>query len=271
MRLMAVVILAMSGTHYALAETGIRGVNNHIGIGLGAQHIDYVEEDHYGLTSNGVLDSEKGSQAAIQVDYALQRNGLGMDNLYFRVSQVYARGTSRYDGYLQDRYTGTLTPYSSDTEVSSNDLQLKLGKGFTPDASVQLTPYVAYSYRRWDRDSSHNQYGYLEVYSHNALAAGVLAQLAISPKLTGSLDASIGKTFLARMVVEHQDEFKLRSRPIYTFGLGLDYALTRSWHAFGNYQYTQFRYGESDIVHGFLEPNSRTKLSQLFFGASYGF
>ena len=261
-------VLSFSLVH---AETGIKAVNNQIGLSIGAQHIDYVEEDTYGATSSGTLDSEKGWQPGIKLHYGLQGDKLGVKDLYFKASYAYAKGKSHYDGYLQNLTTGALTPYASDTHVSSTDAQLKLGKGYAVGLKTQLTPYVAYNYREWERDSSRDPYGYLEMYTHDALSVGLLAQYAFTSKLVLSADASIGKMFNAQMVVEHYYKFDLDKRLLYTFDIGLDYAITDAWHIFGNFQYMQYRYGESNVIAGFIEPNSKSKIMQFYVGAAYGF
>lgn len=271
MKATAIAILGVLGMSCAHAETGIKAVNNQIGLSIGAQHIDYVEEDTYGATNTGVLDSEKGSQPGIKFHYGLQGDQLGIKDLYFKASYAYAKGKSHYDGYLQNLSTGALTPYTSSTHVSSTDAQLKLGKGFVFGQQAQLTPYVAYNYREWERDSSRDTYGYLEMYSHDAVSFGLLGQYAITPKLVASFDASIGKILSAKMEVEHYTRFDLGNRPLYILEMGLDYALSPKLHLFGNYAYMQYRYGESNIVAGFIEPNSKTKLHQIYLGTAYGF
>lgn len=271
MKSMLVLAVAFGTCGVAHAESAIRAANNQISFGAGYQNLDYKEIDTYGATSDGVLDTEKGNQPAIRFDYILQGDRLGVKDMYFAFSFAYAKGTSRYKGYLQDISTGTLTPYDSETHVSSNDYQIRLGKGFMISEPFQITPYFAYSYHMWERDMSRDPYGYLEVYSHNAYALGVLAQYASSPKLVWSADASAGKIFNARMEVEHVDTFHLRNKPIYSFGLGVDYKMGNNLHISGRYEYTEFRYGESNIVGGFVEPNSTTKLSKFFISAGYGF
>ncbi len=198
-----------------------------MGLSIGWQHIDYVEDDTFGATSNGVLDSDKGSQPGLKVHYNLQGDRLGIKDLYFKASYAYFHGTTHYDGYLQNLVTGGLTPYNTETQVSSTDAQLKLGKGFLLGQSTQLTPYVAYNYRQWERDSSRDPYGYLEMYSHDAISVGLLTQYAITQNLVASFDASIGQMLNAQMEIEHYYKFDLGKRPVYSLELGLDYALSQ--------------------------------------------
>jgi opacity protein-like surface antigen len=273
MKALFIILLGMTCINAAHAETGIKASNRQMSLSIGRQHINYTEQDNYAVTSNGVLDSEKGTLTAYKVDYTLQGDGLGINDLYGSLSYAYAKGKTKYDGYIQSFATGAITPYQTETHTSTDDFQLKVGKGygFFANKTLQLTPYVSYSYRQWQRDTSRDPYGYLEVYDHNALALGLLAQVAITQNLVASFDASEGKTFSSKMQVEHYDEFKLRSRPIRTYGVGLDYAFASNWHAVGSYQYTEFRYGESPVVNGFIEPDSKTKLSKIYIGAGYGF
>jgi opacity protein-like surface antigen len=273
MKTLFVILLSMSCIDAAHAETGIKASNRQMNFSIGRQHINYAEKDNYGLTSNGVLDTEKGTLNDIKIDYVLQGDGLGIKDLYGSVSYSYAQGKTNYDGYLQNFSTGMLTPYQTETHTSTDDLQLKIGKGFGffSNQTMQLTPYVSYSYRKWRRDTSKDPFGYLETYGHNAMAIGLLAQFAITQNLVASIDASEGRTFGAQMQVDKSDTFELRSRPIHAYGFGLDYAFAGNWHAVGSYQYTQFRYGESPVVNGYIEPDSKTKVSKIYIGAGYGF
>jgi hypothetical protein len=280
MKVTTIAVLGALSLNLAHAEVGIKAVNNQIGLSFGGQHIDYVEEDTYGATTNGVLDSEKGSQPGLKVHYTLQGDRLGIKDLYFKASYGYFKGTTHYDGYIQSYTTGAITPYNSDTHTSSTDAQLKLGKGYQLGSSTQLTPYIAYNYRQWERDSSFDLYGNLEMYSHDAGSIGLLTQYAITPNLVASFDASIGKMFNAQMEVDHYYKFDLGKRTLYTFELGLDYALSKEWHLFSNLQYMQYRYGESNTVPvavngvgmvDFIEPNSKSKILQIYVGAAYAF
>jgi hypothetical protein len=198
---------------------------------------------------------------------------MGIKDLYGSMSYATFEGQTHYNGYLQDLNTGAITPYQSETKDRSDDYQFRFGKGFTfsDSKSVQLTPYLAYSARQWKRDSSSDPYGYHETYTHSAASFGLLTQYALTQHLVASFDANYGKTFNAKMKVEEAAVFHLGSKPIYEVGAGLDYAIGSTWHIFGQYRYTEFRYGESPVVYGFIEPSSKTKLSQLFMGVGYGF
>ncbi|MEC5388165.1 hypothetical protein VVD49_20695 [Uliginosibacterium sp. H3] len=274
MKVTTLAILGVLSLNIAHAE-GIKAVNNQIGLSFGGQHIDYVEKDTYNVTSDGILDSEKGWQPGLKLHYSLQGDRLGIKDLYFKASYAYAKGMTDYKGYLQNLNTGALTPYNTETHTSSTDAQLKLGKGFLVGSKTQLTPYVAYNYREWERDMSFDPYGYLEMYSHDAASVGLLTQYAFTPNLVGSLDFSVGYMFNAQMVVENYYKFDLGKRPVYALELGLDYAITKAWHVFGNMQYMQYNYGESNtvptVIGNMVEPNSKSKILQFYVGAAYAF
>jgi hypothetical protein len=268
MKVTTIAMLGLLGLNVAHAEVGIKAVNNQMGLSFGGQNVDYVEEDGSGR----FLDSEKGSQPGLKVHYSLQGDRLGIKDLYFKASYAYFKGTTHYDGFLQYS-SGAITPYNTETHTSSTDAQLKLGKGFQVGSSTQLTPYVAYNYREWERDLSSDPYGYLEMYSHDAVSVGLLSQYAFTPKLVGSFDFSVGYMFNARMAIEHSSYYKfdLAKRPLFILDLGLDYALTNTWHLFGSMQYMQYHYGESNAINGIYEPSSKSKIAQFYLGAAYAF
>ncbi|HSD38366.1 MAG TPA: hypothetical protein VLC92_12715 [Rhodocyclaceae bacterium] len=272
MKVITIAIVGALSLNLAHAEVGIKAVNNQIGLSFGGQNIDYVEEDGSGR----FLDSEKGSQPGLKAHYSLQGDRLGIKDLYFKASYAYFKGMADYDGFLQYS-SGATTPYTGETHTSSTDAQLKLGKGFQVGLSTQLTPYVAYNYREWERDSSSDPYGYLEMYSHDAVSVGLLSQYAFTPKLVGSLDLSVGYMFKAQMAIEHSSYYKfdLGKRPLFILDVGLDYAITNAWHVFGSMQYMQYHYGQSNTIEGpgftVYEPSSKSKILQLYLGAAYAF
>ncbi|HEX5126369.1 MAG TPA: hypothetical protein VFW00_06490 [Rhodocyclaceae bacterium] len=273
--MMALAALTVVNAH---AQTPIKAANRELNVSVGAQKTDYFERDDHGLTGGGsVLDSEKGTQPSVKLSYTAQgdlvdESKIYVRDLYFNMSYAYSDGKTQYDGYLQNLQTGALTPYNTRTKVSTSDFQMKIGKGFVffPSKSLQITPYASYRWRSWKRDSSSDQFGYLEQYDHSAIALGSRLQAAVTPRLVVSLDGSVGRIQNANLTVQHELKFELGSKPIYTAGIDFDYALN-NWHINAGYQYTRFEYGESPVVSGFFEPASRTTLYDLYAGASYGF
>lgn len=268
----ALIIAALTMAGSAAAQTTIESSNRQLAFAVGRQHVDYVEYDNYGVTSNGTLDSEKGSQPAFSASYTWQGDAGSVSDLYVDVAAAYAKGKSNYDGYLQNFKTGALTPYQSRTHVSTTDFRARIGKGFGINGgAIKLTPYLAYAYHEWERDSSSDQYGYLEVYDHQSLSAGLLAQFALGQRMVASVDYSYGRTFDAQMQVEHSTTFTLGAKPVSTLGVGLDYALSKTLHLSGRYGETRFKYGESNVIGGFLEPNSKTTLKNAYLGLGFAF
>lgn len=266
---MGIVTVTLTAAH---AEDAIRAANRQLSLEFERQKLEYHEFDNQGLTSGGWLDSENGSQNRFGLTYTVQGEAFGVRNLYFKSAFTYGEGKTDYDGYLVS--SGSLTPFQSKTDVTTSDLDMRLGKGFQAAAErVQLTPLIAYRYHTWKRDlAPGTSYGYREDYSHSALSVGLLGQLAITDSLVASLYGDFGRTLGAQLRVDHAQTLDLKSRNISVLEFGLNYRLATQFQVHGGVRQTRFRYGQSDaLAGGTYEPESRTKLTQYFAGAGYSF
>lgn len=254
------------------AESAIAAANRQLLFSVGRHKINYVEYDNYGVTASGVLDSENGSQNGGRIGFVYQTDTADVSNLYLAASYMSARGKTKYDGHLQSFTTGAVIPYQTTSHSTTTDFQLKVGKGFAfANDRLQLTPYVSYAYHEWVRDSRTDTYGYLELYQHQAVGLGVLGQFALTPRLVGSVDVSHNAMIDPEMEVDDGPIFYLKSKSYSSIGLGLDYALSAQWRVHADYRYTRFKYGESPVVGGFLEPSSRTVQKTFFVGVGLAF
>lgn len=266
---LAALALIASSAH---AGTGIIGANNEATFSVGVHNLDYTEETSDGGWP-GTLDSEKGNQAAFGVAFTHQGWVLGIPNIYTSVSTVLSTGSTSYEGYLQDGY-GDLTPYSGTTHNVQYDLELRVGKGLPIGTSgqFQVTPYLLYNYHHWQRQPGGT---YTEDYSHNAIGAGVLAQIAPNPYLVFSADFSYSAMLGAQVNVDSVPTMDLQNKPIAKLALGVDYAVTSHFHLNANYKYTSFNYGGSTPVNvsgmSVWEPQSKTRENLFMVGASYAY
>lgn len=254
----------------AHADDTLTRANNQVTVSVGGQYLDYTES----IAARDPLDTEKGTLTAFRLGAVRQGEVFGISNIYLSGAINRATGTTSYDGYLQNRSTGALTPYKMKTSNEVIDISLKAGRAFeiTQNGNAQLVPYIAYGYRYWNRDSSADRFGYVEKYTHHSASAGLLGQYAITPKLVANADASVGTTFGAKMTANFvPGTFDLGSKPIVSASFGLDYALTQQVHVNGNYQVTQFRYGQSNVVNGYFEPYSKTTQQIVSVGIGYAF
>lgn len=265
----AALVLACSA---AFAGTAIEAANNQVRASVAYQKFDYVELDAYKMTTDGILDSERGHQPGVVAGITVQRDIAGVSKVYFSAEASRLRGNSAYTGYLQG--AGVLEPYTATTKNTITEYQVRVGKGFVfaPLGQVQVTPYIAAGSYNWLRDSSEDDYGYAERYKHKFFAVGALAQYEVTPQLVASVDYQYGRTSSATMTIVADDtKFNLGAKPIQTLAVGVDYAVNKSVHVHANYRYNKFAYGESPEIDGFLEPSSKTKRDQIQFGIGYAF
>jgi hypothetical protein len=137
---------------------------------------------------------------------------------------------------------------------------------------IQVTPYIAYEYHRWVRDS-------IETYSHHMIGVGLLTQYALTPKLVIDADIGIGRTLGAQVQSRHGVDEQLGSRFIRSASIGIDYATSKRVHILASYQVKSFSYGQSETVEGtyagmygsWYEPTSRTTEQTLSVGVAYAF
>ena len=251
----------------AHADNIFQSVNTQLTASAGGQNIDYKETQNNGQR----LDSENGYQGSYQGKVSVQRDMLGIKDVYLSASVGFAKGRTDYDGYLMDRY-GIVAPYQAGTRTNTTDVTVKLGKAFPMTPQVQVIYYVYYGYHQWLRDST-SYYGNDEHYRHHSVGVGMIGQYAITPQLVASIEGSVGGIIGATMNANDvAGKFKLGSNATFTGALSLDYAVTRHIHVNAAYQITHFKYGNSSPVDGlYYEPESTTTNQTLQLGMGYAF
>jgi opacity protein-like surface antigen len=253
----------------AFAADAVKAANNQISLSFGREKVSYTE-----TYDNVWMDSENGHLDQARLSYMLQGDIGPVSDVYFQSVFGYAKGKTKYDGALNywDGASWSSVPYQSTTRVTNSDVSLKIGKGFSIGNRVQLTPFLGYDYHQWKRDLGPADLGgYKEVYDHHAVSVGLLGQAAITDKLVASAWASRGRMIRARMEVEDDTTFRLKARHVTSWGLGLDYRVSGNIRVNAGYQWSKFRYGESNEIDGFLEPDSETTLKSYYMGAGYAF
>lgn len=269
-----IVLLAAATVSHA-NETH-RAANREVSLSIGAQQLDYIEIDDVGVTSDGVLDAERGGQPAAQFALGFQGDLAGLDDLYARIEVASAQGKTQYQGYLQGG--PELIPYTDSTRNRISDASARLGKvwSYPGDEAWAFTPYIQLGARSWVR-ASPKPFGYREDYSHQSAGLGLLTQWA-GERAVLSFDIGYAKMFNPRLNVNEFDvKLSLGRRDILTAGVGVDFSLGEFSHLLLNYQFTEFEYGISPQAYSpildadLLEPNSKTKQHRLFVGFAFGY
>lgn len=159
--------------------------NRHLSISATQLQQRYREQDIQSLTTDGTLNTERGSapgyalQGRWQGDLPLGSRSLP---LWLQASATWAQGQTNYDGYLQSG--STLTPYRAKTGNTWRSYSLALGvpialgQGQAGQAQWQVVPHLQWASTHWQRNLV--QYG--ESYRHTSAGPGLLLQWAASPQ-----------------------------------------------------------------------------------------
>lgn len=265
--LLGLALAATAGV--AVANDLHRTANRHVAWTVGAQHLDYTEIDEFEITSDHVLNTERGAQPLMRGTFSYQGNFAGFNNAYFRFEASTAQGKTRRHGYLQNFVTEEPTPYANTTKNRFYDYSLRIGHSFSyvDDPSWQFTPYISFAHRHWVREPA-KPCGYRRDYEHQDAGVGLLSQWADPAGLmVVSVDAGYSQIIEARMgVLEEQSKLPLGTKGSFSATLSLDITIGQNGHLLAGYHFKKFKYGTSGVVNDILGPPSKSKQQQLFLG-----
>ena len=246
----------------------IREANNNWSLGFIHQNLRYYEVPSSAGLPNP-LDSETGGLNGIHWDVRHQHAyfGWGFDVDYLQTKLF--GGTVTYNGYLENLYTGALTPASGRTNTGEINGQLFLRGGFSPVRHLALFLGIVGGGRSFGRDNSALPGGYNEAY-YNFLAGGeASAQYAIGPVVL-DLSGIVGRTFGSAMssnVTGAYTTFHLGNSPYHRIGVKVTYAMTKHLSLYTSYHRVTYSYGASATNSaGFMEPTSHTTESSVQVG-----
>lgn len=262
-RLLAAGILCAAAT-CAVAEENpaILAVNRSVSLSYFHSSMYYIEPDS-GQSNTGYFDYEKGTLKGGQAAFSY----MGPRGIYLNAALNRAAGTLDYRAS-----TPSLEAHSS---AEIHELELKIGKGFSPqDASWMFTPYLSGGRRHWRRDIAINTPGELvETYDFDYFGVGQMIQYSPWTRLVFTADGMIARTAHATINVPPVlDHTALGSAPLVKLSLEVDYQAAAMLHLFAGLEYEYFTFGQSDIqTSGFLEPNSETRLRNFDVGLRLSF
>ena len=239
----------------------IKNANNSIGIQYTKTNVNYTE------TYNGVVvDTENGYVPGFSINFSMMRDLL-FGNDYIAASYSQNKGQTNYVGSYQG---GNYGDVKTTSPATLRDYSIRYGKGFEISNQIMLTPFIELGSHQWDR----NLKSYQETYTNMYYAGGLLGQISPAKNWVLSASGMYGRTSSSNISVSGAIPFpggSLGNSDIYKFGLGIDYAFSRALHGNLNATYSSFKYGQSAIVNGYLEPDSTTKYTTFGVGASYNF
>ncbi len=240
--------------------------NRSILVGLDLLDRHYTEFDSFGLTPDGIFNTEKGTLNGGAIRGRWQGAPFGEARHEIVLQGEYRRhsGSTSYQGYLQSGFT--LTPYRATTHNELHDFRVRVGLPLTQSESVQWVPFLEYRYGNWVCDLVQ----YRETFQHHAGVIGVLSQWRASPAWTIEGEAGAGSMFYARIDVPQLDfSGTLPNRALWTLGASASYQINNHWRAVASVRHEQSRYGQSAASNGFIAPASRTKQTNTLFGIEY--
>ncbi len=240
--------------------------NRSILIGLDSLNRHYTEFDSFGLTPDGIFNTEKGTLkgGAIRGRWQGAPFGQTRHEIYLQGEYRQHTGSTSYQGYLQSG--SSLTPYSATTQNELHAFRARIGTPVAQTKSVQWVPFLEYRYGNWVRDLVQ----YRETFQHHAGVIGVLGQWRVSSAWTIEGEASVGSTIHAQIDVPQLGfSGTLPNRALWTLGASASYQINNHWRAVASVRHEQSRYGQSDASNGFIAPASRTKQTSTLFGIEY--
>jgi len=242
--------------------------NRGVLIGLDLLNRKYTEFDDFGVTSDGILDTENGTLkgGAIRGRWQGVPFGEAFPETYLQGEYRQYTGSTSYQGYLQSG--STLTPYSTTTQNELHDFRVRVGLPIAQTERLQWVPFVEYRYQNWVRDLVQ----YRETFQHHAAVAGLLAQWRASPAWALEGEASVGSMTHAQIDVPQLGfSGTLGNRALWTLGASASYQMMNHWRAVASVRHDQYWYGQSSASNGFIEPASSTKQINTLLGIEYQF
>ena len=238
-------------------------------IAPGMMNFDYVETDIDGT----FLDGENGNIPGIYIGLDVQTHKFLTVGLAFE----HFSGEVDYDGHIQSndpRYDGL--PLQSKTNQNITAITGSLRTLLDNDSPLAF--YGTFTIKRWERDiqstyvsgidNSGNPFqnlpvsGLFEVYEWWQLTFGFAYKISISPKSYLDVNGGILTTINPTMEVEGLS-FDLREKPGYEAGISWIYDLMKQ-HSLGlRGEYTYWEFGRSNVISGFVEPDSESNMFVL--------
>lgn len=237
--------------------------NRSVSITAGLVKQDYEEYDTQGLTSNGILNTEKSNihQIALNARYQFAPKGIWLQGRAVAVT-----GATNYDGYVQ---TGSqLTPFSTVTDNAMYDLSANVGYAIPIGEKFQIIPNVSGQSYRWERDLVQ----YDEQFDQKSALVGVVAQYQVTPKLGLELSADIGKNMASKIrVPEYDFEQDLAEKPVWQVDGKASYQLTDNLAVIGEVSHRELQYGESATQNNLSYPSGKAKQTSGLVGVRTSF
>jgi hypothetical protein len=245
------------------------------------KNINYTETGDGRLgTATGTLSTENNNIPGFGFTFSMMDEFIFTYD-YFRAQYQNNRGHTNYVGSEQGGAFGSV---QQEDPAQILDNNIRLGTGFVVGENGMIVPYGQFGWFEWIRSVNDG-----ETYDNNYIGGGVMLQYAITDALVVKVDEFLGSTQGANINVTNAFAGPLGSSLINKISVSADYTVIEKVHANFSYEYTTFKYGESDIYQvsanvfdpdtntpvvtntSAWEPNSSTVLKTITAGLSYTF
>lgn len=240
--------------------------NRSISLTTGLISQDYKEFDRNGLSSDGILNTEKSDIHQVVLTARWQQQAKKGFWLQGKASHV--TGATNYQGYLQ--FGNQLTPFESITDNAMQHLSANIGFALpiSNSKNIQVIPNISIHHQRWERDLEQ----YQEVFNQQSMMAGVVAQWQVTPKIGLELSTDIGRNIHSQIKVNRFDfKEKLAKKNIWQVGGKASYQLTENLAMIGEANYQVTEYGESNVSNNLHYPSGKAKHTSWLMGVRSSF
>jgi hypothetical protein len=255
-------------------QSAVIQATQEIGVSFAPSLIAYRE-----YQNDGVLDSEHGWIAGVEVNAAWMHKTPILSNLLLQGAYEFNDGSSKH---WSKSLTGSGT-LSYAAPFRSNDAQFAIGKVFTPNPRLLCVPELEAEYREWLRQLPQAGLAIRENYTF--WAPGLAVSASYNPFKTLVLKARGGvahTVFPANATIGNPSgqvpdfTFALGNRPVWQADLGADWAMARSLHAVAGIDYSHFGFGNSAPSYygngkDEYEPSSITDHARVHAGLAWAF
>lgn len=247
-------------------STAWRDQNRYIELSVGQRNQKYQEADTYGLTNDGVLDTETGHQEHTSVSLRWQTT----NNFLIQLQAQRQSGVTKYKGYLQSA-NGDLTPFRANT--GSISTQFNAGLGYALNAKSwhafpqnwQVTPIIEFGRNQWQRYLVQ----YSENYNFNSYSIGALVQWQARPGTILETKVWVGRTQSAGVSVPRLNFAATQpGSALHGLHIGISQSLgaltgkttLNGWHIAAQYTITRYQHGASPLINGLQAPPNQNRL-----------
>jgi hypothetical protein len=201
------------------------------------------------------------------------------NDFYSKMFLEFSFGDIEFDGTTQ---AGTPIRFSNDNRQIFFRGEWNVGYNLAIKENVSIKPYTGYGYRYWERGQASvtaTYISYKEKYYWHYIPVGIAAEFNCGKKVVIEPNVGLRLMFYGKMTAyfselypaSNDPEFKLGNKIGYYAELPVRYKFSQAWSLVVKPWYEYSEIGQSDIVDGFYEPSSTTKLYGVNFGVVFSF